>query len=106
MHVPTVLSLAIGTGVTLLDLHLWLRRTTWELLEDLATHRVGERRLVDLLERAGLVEVSRDPFGDILKLAWRVDASTALTNAVRITIKHLPAPPGRPLSDINFEVQH
>ena len=104
VHPPTVVSLTLGAGLTLFDLSLRLRQKMREGLEDLAMCRVGRRKVIDLLEKAGLVTVSRDPFGDILDLTWRADASTVMMNAAQLILKELPVRRAEPLPNMRLKL--
>jgi hypothetical protein len=81
IHSPTALSLAIGSGITLLDLWLCQRRAESAMLEDLARLRLGSLRLLECLEEAKLVEVSRDHFGDVLTMTWHANTTTVMLAA-------------------------
>ena len=97
MHPPTALSLAIGCGLTMFDLWLFQRRACLAMLEDLARMRFGSRRVLDCLEEAHLVEVSRDAFGDVLTLTWRADPSTVLLTAAQLVLERHARAGGPPL---------
>lgn len=86
---PTVLTLAIGFAMTMLDLRWANRHLTRETLEMVAAARWGRWQLLDELERRGIVEARRDTFGDVVELTWRVDQDTALRVAVELIGQHL-----------------
>ncbi len=85
IHAPTLFSLAIGGGMTFLDMCLALyraqRQAEFGALEELVMLRLGSRRGLDILEEGGHVVVSRDAFGDILDISYRADLRTMI-NAV------------------------
>jgi hypothetical protein len=97
VHHPTVLSLAIGCGLTMFDLWLFQRRAFSATLEDLARFRFGSRSVLDWLEEAHLVEVSRDAFGDVVTVTWRADPLTVMTTASQLAIERHTRSGGPPL---------
>ena len=103
VHHPTVLSLAIGCGLTMFDLWLFQRRALSASLEDLARLRVGSRRILDYLEEANLVKVSRDAFGDVLTMTWRADPSTITRTALQLVLERF-ATEGLPLPNVRLKL--
>jgi hypothetical protein len=79
------------------DLWRFQRRALSALLEDFARFRFGSHKVLDWLEEAHLVEVSRDAFGDVLTLAWRADPLTVMTTASRLVIERHARAGGPPL---------
>ena len=95
-HAPTVVSLAIGAWLTLLDLLVWQSREVSNQLElfDTIPLRSGQSCL-RALEAMGLVEVRRYEDGSVERVILRASHSTvlyALLDLGRQSIGSLPAP--------------
>jgi len=82
VHSPTLVSCAVGSTLTLLDLCLSQHFAWRTALSEFDTLRLPSGgSLLDALERRGLVQVCRDESGDIEKIRERV-SSAALLQAV------------------------
>jgi hypothetical protein len=73
------------------------------MLEHLARLRLGSRRLLECLEDANLVEISRDGFGDVLTMTWRANATTVMIAASHLILRWSTTG-GRPLPNKRFKL--
>ena len=100
IHAPTLFSLALGGGLTLWDLLRYQQRALSETLEDIATLRLTDGRMVlDYLETSGVVEVRRDSWGDIVRVTLRADPATFLASVIELGRQEFSPPADAPLSN-------
>jgi predicted transcriptional regulator len=84
-HAPTALSLAIGAGLTLVDLCLSQHFASRRMLEEFeAVRRPTGGTVLEALQSAGLVEVRRDASGQIDRIVQRVRLTTILDTILEL----------------------
>jgi hypothetical protein len=85
VHSPTLVSCAVGSTLTLLDLCLSQHFAWRTALSEFDTLRLPSGgSVLDALERRGLVQVCRDESGDIEKIHERVSPAAILQAVLEI----------------------
>src|SRR6266516_3255733 len=101
VHAPTVLSLALGAGMTLLDLHMYQRhrfsQMLEQMLEDVVALRLGTGSVLPTLEASRVVEVSRNSHGEILRVTLRTSFTAFVTSVLELACQDSPMPLYKPL---------
>jgi len=99
IHPPTLFSLAIGGGLTLWDLLQYQRHALSEVLEDFGTLHLPSGSVLEHLEASGVVEVSRDSYGQILRVTLRTSLSALVSSVSELVHQNFTVRVDKPLSN-------